>query len=69
MLSPAKVTDRQKYGKQILAVNEIIDIEGYNYDYSDKASIVIGEDENENVITIYYTKITGLNFKINYLEV
>ena len=49
-------------------MNEVIDIDGYNFDSLDKASITIGTNEEENVINIYYTKRTDLGYKVNYLE-
>ena len=46
--------------------NEVITINGYNYDSVDKESLNI--TTGENVINIYYTKRTDLSYKVNYLE-
>ena len=51
---------------KINAEDEVIDINGYNYDYPDKYELVVGT--GENVINIYYTKRNDLNYKVNYLE-
>ena len=50
----------------VTSANEVIDIDGYNYDSVDKATLTIGTEEN--VINIYYTKRTDLSYKVNYLE-
>ena len=64
---PKEVVGKE-FGTTIYAENEVEDIEGYNYDYADKYNMIIGTDESENTITIYYTKITGLQLKVNYLD-
>ena len=50
----------------VKAENEVIPINGYNYDYPDKYELVIGTDEN--ILNIYYSKVTGLSYTVNYLE-
>ena len=50
----------------VTSSNEVIDIDGYNYDSVDKESLTI--TTSENVINIYYTKRTDLSYKVNYLE-
>ena len=50
----------------VTSADEVIDIDGYDYDSVDKATLIIGTDEN--VINIYYTKRTDLSYKVNYLE-
>ena len=51
---------------EITSADEVIKIDGYNYDSVDKESITIGT--GENVINIYYTKRTDLSYTVNYLE-
>ena len=46
--------------------DEIIAIDGYNYDSVDKDSLSI--TAGENVINIYYTKRIDLSYTVNYLE-
>ena len=54
------------YGSKVNASDEVIDIDGYNYDSVDKDVLTIGT--KNNVINIYYTKRTDLSYKVNYLE-
>ena len=66
VLHEQKVQDGMTFWTIINASDEIIDIEGYNYDSVDKDSIIIGT--SNNVINIYYTKRNDLSYKVNYLE-
>ena len=66
VLHTAKQGDELVYGSIITSSNEVIDIDGYNYDSVDKDTLTIGT--GENVINIYYTKRTDLSYKVNYLE-
>ena len=66
VLHEPKVQDGTTFETKINAEDEVIDIEGYNYDYPDKYELIIGT--GANVINIYYTKVTGLSYTINYLE-
>ena len=50
----------------VTSANEVIEIDGYNYDSVDKATLKI--TTGENVINIYYSKVTGLSYTVNYLE-
>ena len=61
-----KVVSGQTYQAVITSANEVIDIDGYNYDSADKDTLTIGT--GENVINLYYTKRTDLSYKVNYLE-
>ncbi len=54
------------YGSKVNASDEVIDIDGYNYDSVDKDVLTIGT--KNNVINVYYTKRTDLSYKVNYLE-
>ena len=66
VLHEPKVQTGMTYEDKVNAEDEVIDINGYNYDYPDKYELVIGTDEN--VINIYYSKVTGLSYTVNYLE-
>jgi hypothetical protein len=66
VLKTAKVTNNKTFGTVIKASDEITAIDGYNYDSSDKTTIVIGT--SGNVINLYYTKRTDLSYTVNYLE-
>ena len=66
VLHPAKTIGEQVFENEITTVDEIIDIDGYNYDSADKDKLIIGT--GENVINIYYTKRNDLSYKVNYLE-
>jgi len=66
ILHEQKVQNGVTFEDEITAVNEVIAINGYNYDSVDKATLKI--TTGENVINIYYTKRNDLNYKVNYLE-
>ena len=65
-LATSKFVDNQFFSTKILAVNEAITIDGYNYDSADKEELIIGL--NENVINLYYAKRTDLSYTVKYLE-
>ena len=48
------------------SADEVIEINGYDYDSADKEKLTIGT--GENVINIYYTKRNDLSYTVNYLE-
>jgi hypothetical protein len=54
--------------EEVIAENEKIDIEGYEYSSVDKDRIMLVEDETQNVINIYYIKRSDLKYTVNYLE-
>ena len=66
VIHPSKTTGEQVFEKEITSADEVIDIDGYNYDSVDKDKLIIGT--GENVINIYYTKRTDLAYTVNYLE-
>ena len=66
VINPPKIQDGMTFEDVITSANEVIDIDGYNYDSVDKETLTIGT--GENVINIYYTKRTDLSYKVNYLE-
>ena len=65
-LATSKFVDNQFFSTKILATDEAIAIDGYNYDSADKEELIIGL--NENVINLYYAKRTDLSYRVNYLE-
>ena len=68
LIANQKVADEIPYKTMISSSDEIIDIDGYVYDSADKESLLVRENEAENVINIYYTKRNDLSYKVNYLE-
>ena len=66
VINPPKVQDGMTFEDVVTSANEVIDIDGYNYDSVDKETLTIGT--TENVINIYYTKRNDLSYKVNYLE-
>ena len=66
VLHEQKVVENMTFDTEVTSSNEVIDIDGYNYDSVDKATLKI--TTGENVINIYYTKRTDLSYKVNYLE-
>ena len=66
VLHEAKTAGNQTFGTIITSSDEVITIDGYNYDSVDKTTLTIGT--SENVINIYYTKRTDLSYTVNYLE-
>ena len=68
VLHEAKTVDNKTFGEVIKASDEVIEIDGYNYDSSDKDELTIGTDTKENVINLYYTRKNDLSYTVNYLE-
>ena len=66
VIQAPKTKGDMTFEDEIISSNEVIDIDGYNYNSVDKDKLVIGT--GENVINIYYTKRTDLSYKVNYLE-
>ena len=66
VLHDAKVQGGMTFEDVVTSADEVIDIDGYNYDSVDKDTLTIGT--GENVINIYYTKRNDLSYKVNYLE-
>ena len=54
-----KVAEKVKIDDVINAKDEVIEINNYKYDSSDKEKITIVEDNEKNVINLYYTKKNG----------
>ena len=66
VLHAPKTVENQTFGTVITSINEVIDIEGYDYNSVDKETLTIGV--KENIINIYYTPRTDLSYTVNYLE-
>lgn len=64
VLSPQKVKDGMTFGTVITSSDEVIKIDGYNYDSVDKDTLEIGT--GDNVINFYYTKRNDLSYTVNY---
>ena len=65
-IKQAKIVNNIIFNTEIKTTDEVINIDGYNYDSADKEILVIGA--GENVINLYYTKRTDLSYTVNYLE-
>ena len=66
VLHEAKVKGGMTFEEVVNSADEVITIEGYNYDSVDKDTLTIGTGKNE--INIYYTKRNDLSYTVNYLE-
>ena len=54
------------YGETVICSDEIIPLEGYDYDSISSDSIII--DTENNTINIFYSRKNDLSYKVNYLE-
>ena len=68
VLAEQKVVSDIPYKTSVEADDEVISIDGYNFDSVDKDALVVKEIEAENVINVYYTKRTDLSYVVNYLD-
>ena len=67
VLHNPKVQDGMTFDEVVNSADEVIEINGYNYDsVVPEETLTIGT--GENVINIYYTKKTDLSYTVNYLE-
>ena len=66
VIKTAKTANKITYGTVIKASDEATKIDGYDYNSADKTSITVGT--GANIINLYYTKVTGLSYTVNYLE-
>ena len=64
VLHEAKTVENKTFDEVVKSADEVIEINGYNYDSADKAELKIGT--GENVINLYYTKRTDLSYTVNY---
>ena len=64
VLHAQKVQNGMTFDDVVKASDEIIAIDGYNYDSADKETLTI--TIGENVINLYYTKRTDLTATVNY---
>ncbi|MCI8699759.1 MAG: hypothetical protein HFJ47_00255 [Clostridia bacterium] len=67
-LHEPRVIENQEFEDTIIAKEQAIEIEGYEYSGSDKEKIIIGINEEENVIDIYYIKRSDLTYTVNYID-
>ena len=63
-----KVQSNVVFKSVVTSSNEVIDIDGYNYDPVNVGSITISADVEPNIINIFYNKKTDLKYTVNYLE-
>ena len=61
-----KTVGNKTLDEEITSTDEVIAINGYNYDSVDKGTLTITTGTNE--ITIYYTKRTDLSYTVHYKE-
>ena len=66
VLHEQKVQGGMTFDEVVNSADEVIEINGYDYDSADKEELTIGT--GENVINIYYTKRNDLSYTVNYLE-
>ena len=64
VLHNPKVQDGMMFDEVVNSADEVIEINGYNYDSVDKDTLTIGT--SDNVINIYYTKRNDLSYTVNY---
>ena len=65
VLHTAKIGEEQTWGTVINTTDEVIEIDGYNYDSADKENLSIST--GENIINIYYTK-KNAKVTVHYYE-
>lgn len=68
-LHEPRIIENQTFEAIIIAKEQVIEIEGYEYSSSDKEKIIIGINEEENVITIYYIKRSGVKIDFGHESV
>jgi len=66
VLHNEKVQENMTFKATVKSSDEVIEIDGYNYNSVDKDNLTIGT--GDNIINIYYTKRIDLSYKVNYLE-
>ena len=66
VLNPSKEVNNVEFETVINGRNEVITIDGYVFNSVNPEELTIGTDSN--VMNIYYTKRTDLNYTVNYLE-
>ena len=65
-LHDEKTASNKTFGDVVDPKDEVIGINGYNYDSASPETLTIGTDDN--VLTLYYTKRTDLRYTVKYLE-
>ena len=65
-LHDEKTASNKTFGDVVDPKDEVIGINGYNYDSASPETLTIQADESKNVINLYYTKKTDLSYTVNY---
>ena len=68
-IEPAKVVDEKTYGDRVETSSEIKPIRGYDYDSADKSELIIGTNESENEIKLYYTRNNNFSYTVKYYDI
>ncbi len=63
-LLPSRTEKDQTFG--VTVTENAPEIPGYSVDEAEK-KVTIQEDNQENVITFYYTRVSNLNYKVHYI--
>ena len=63
-LHDEKTASNKTFGDVVDPKDEVIGINGYNYDSASPETLTIGTDDN--VLTLYYTKRTDLSYTVKY---
>jgi len=66
VIKAQKIVNGMIYKEEVITEDEVVQIDGYNFDSVDKEKIIIGT--GENVINLYYTRRGDLSYIVNYLE-
>lgn len=67
-IATAKVVENQTFEDEILTSNEIVSIDGYTYNSTNVDKLIIGTNNTENVINIYYNKRNDLSYSVKYFD-
>ena len=65
--SETVIFDNQTFGATINTYNDK-KITGYEFDKTENLPLTIGVNEEENVIKVYYKKVSNLTYTVNYLD-
>ena len=68
VIHEAKTGLNKTFQDTIYSQDEIITIYGYDYDSADKSRLIIGANNSENIINLYYTKKEA-NVVVKYVDV
>ena len=68
-LYPEETIENQIYNDEITSSTQQREIEGFEYYSANPATLKIGTNEAENIITIYYTRIGNLKYTVKYWDI